>query len=1462
MSKYDKEREALGLKSSSSASTASQPINTNSKYASERQQILSNKSVSVNTDKYNIKPTTAKDNLKKVFGDPVIPDAGARSYTKLRKQLEEKKKVVDLIGEEAYNTLPVRGNYPGQLPNDISNPNYEEDYYKSIDWAKNNPGAAAKLNQVRMANEKYGPIQTFAMNAIDSAALGVPSRITKALYPGGVDPLTVSRQQNPIAATAGNIAGYITPGAGAEKAAGAVLKPVLSKIGSKLGQTALKGAAAGAGMEAVEGTIRGENPLDIVQRTAVGAGLGGAGNAAFYGLGKLINKLRSGGKATAEEVTALKEAADQDPELLQLPEVRRLLLPERTTSKIELGPANIIPEPEIQPRRPDFIASERNIARSMEDFKTPTRQPLMLPEGTRTGTIQLNKIPAVAPKTIPGKMYVKNVGYEKALNDYNNAIERIHNYFQTNELRPDEIPIIKSELGIDLEDIVNRLSKYESQTGRDILNQAADISRIKRVSGIGNDKAYNVLEKVKELSSKKIIPDYNAAKRTENPFVVTKGELKKIPKGTTKLSSKIKEQQAKEAYIKGGEYKGTEKRFDFINAPAVVKETPNMYANAKGQIERPFVEVRGKVLDPEINKNVKGIPVPPQSATPSNEALGFLPKGFKVNLKNNTSGYVSETATKIKNTKDLKPGGSLWDKFYRNFIDSQKSIKDFSKAAGQTDLKTDVLASNSRNVGGTVDYILREGLVDKSGKEISNSFKSVVDNIPRKQEKAFNDYMLHRHNIARMNEGKPVFGDEITPEKSLEIIKNYEQSYPQFKQAAEQYDKFMNDFMEEWGVKSGLIDNDTWLKLKEKYPNYVPTYRVFSEVEKVGKGFGGSGQRFVNVPNVFKKATGSQRDIINPLEKTMELVDKTVKAAKYNEVGQSIVTALRESPEDLKAWAEIVTEPKQGLLDDINSTLKDEGLEGLMDKFNQQFDQVFNKKPTGNNIVRVMENGKPVYVKINEPELLKAITGLTKSQPGAIEGFVRKYLTNPFKSLITGKNPIFAVTNIARDIPTAYINGAEKNPVKFFKNLATAAKDMASNSQMYKEYKAIGGKYSSYFKSDINKLYKGPGKLETFNTFIESLPRYAEYRRAVLKGGNNYISKMQGLYNAAEVTTNFARNGNIAKTIDAFVPYFNPAMQGLAKLVRQVKNNPFSTVGKGVFIITIPNVGLYFLNKDNPWYGKLDNRTKDGNYCIPNYLGPKDENGNPETFIKIPKAREYGAILGAFFERAIRMANGEPEPFKGYGTTLKTNFAPNLSTIANPLINLGTNKDFAGRTIVPGNLQNLSPRYQYDETSTEIAKWIGDKLNLSPKQLDYLGKSYLGVIAQFGQPLTTAQTYSSNDGLQENIGNSSKNVLKRKFIADPAFSNDEVSDFYDNKSTLDTAYNDFKKKKVKSDDLNIPLKKQFGNVSEKFSKMYDKIDAVNQDKKLSSAEKEEKIRVIRKEILNLSEKANDKYKKK
>ena len=133
----------------------------------------------------------------------------------------------------------------------------------------------------------------------------------------------------------------------------------------------------------------------------------------------------------------------------------------------------------------------------------------------------------------------------------------------------------------------------------------------------------------------------------------------------------------------------------------------------------------------------------------------------------------------------------------------------------------------------------------------------------------------------------------------------------------------------------------------------------------------------------------------------------------------------------------------------------------------------------------------------------------------------------------------------------------------------------------------------------------------------------------------------------------------------------------------------------------------------------------------------------------------------------------------------------------------------------------------YDEGTSAISIWIGGKLNISPKKVDYVIDGYTGVIGDFLLPLTTESQES--------------NPIYRKFIVDSVFSNKLATQFWSKSDLLESKSN-VSGKTGKYE--NWKAKYMYDSITLS-SAIYD----IDGDKSLSSKQKAEKKRELRK-LLN------------
>ena len=696
-------------------------------------------------------------------------------------------------------------------------------------------------------------------------------------------------------------------------------------------------------------------------------------------------------------------------------------------------------------------------------------------------------------------------------------------------------------------------------------------------------------------------------------------------------------------------------------------------------------------------------------------------------------------------------------------------------------------------------------LVAMTDAEVKKTGKAKPHEIAQEYAKLLNDYSEARD--------KPVFpdknGNPITAVTSAEIVEKYEAENPWLKEKAEGIYAWWDKFMREWVVGDTLSAQD-YEVMHEMYPHYVPTYRADKKALGAGSfvGMGGA-----SVGSVVKKAKGGLSGIVNIEDSFANLADKAIRVARTNELYRNMIdTAMLDDAgtfsdmavfdwEDMdsrhdaymKPDGEVVLIHKNGFeLTDAVSDAEKAGLQKTKDGY----------------VLSARYDGDIRRAYISE-DLFKSIQNTTSSSANDLERGVLKLgnaLTGPMKTAITGINPSFALRNISRDFPTAVINSI--SGMAFPKYYAQAGVEMLSKTEHWQQYKALGGTNATYYNDQqgfAKEMSKGDGigskavgVLGAFNEATEAQTRFAEYLATIDRLGDTYENRLLGIKNSAEVTVDFGRKGRYGKVINAWVPYWNPAVQGIDKVLRSVVDSPegsarwkqaLKTVGRASMTSVLLEAVLYAVLKQKDRYDdweELDDRTKDTYYCIP----LKDQH----KFLKIPKNREWGAILGTPLMRILERANGREDPFENYvETSLEPNFLPGAilrfggerveSDIigVSQALDLAYNKDFAGRSIVPYAYEQGSVTEQYDADTSMLARKLGEMLKFSPMQIDYIVKDYFGDFGKLFVSATSEATWNGDTTAQD-YAESVWKMIEKQWTSDNRTSNQAMSDYYD---TLD-----------------------------------------------------------------------------
>lgn len=788
---------------------------------------------------------------------------------------------------------------------------------------------------------------------------------------------------------------------------------------------------------------------------------------------------------------------------------------------------------------------------------------------------------------------------------------------------------------------------------------------------------------------------------------------------------------------------------------------------------------------------------------------------------------------------------------------------------------------------GVFDTIKKKALFDINANKVSDlSLDSVVKQVPTNQLNDFNTYWHELHNIDRLAHNKPV--TEHTADESRQIVAQLESQHPEFKTYKQNISNYLDLFMRTWLVDTGLITQENYNQMRNMYPNYIPTYRV---MEKAGNGSTSyrEGRRLRN-RNPIGKAKGGTSEVLSFDEAMAYKMSSVVNAAIKNDISREIFSFAQAQPTEAA---------KNGILIKQNSANANTAID--IDSFTDELEKnIARETSRGNYEITFYDNGKPQTMKISK-DVWEAYNFLDDKLAGSgyrMMAELGKKITSPMKAATTGYNPLFALTNIIRDAQTYAINNSAKNGAQAAKNYVKAIRDVIKGSDTYDQYRALGGSQNGYYGSDMynnmykEKRYSKKGIYKVRDTlmkpldliadlgeFTEKLPRYAEYLNTIDNLGNTDAGRLQASLNAADVTVNFNRTAQLSALANAWVPYFNAGLQGADRTLRQIKAHPIKTTVRATASVFLPTLLVYLINKDNPHWEDVKDGVKDNYYLLPNYAGAIDIYGYPETFIRIPKSREFGALFSASFERFIRALDESesdnkslketlPTAFDGYSDTLVNSFAPPDilgDNVLGSMRRLGTNTAWHGGKIIPSNLTDVSPEYQYDINTSGIAKGIANKTNKvpflpdwakSPMAIDYLMDSYLGYAGDVVQGLTSGKNKGAteNETLKNSLYSGFVQPFKNRFTTDSAYSNYNLDRFYDRKSEVTKAANDRDLRENLPSDYRTPeekLESDFTAAQKKIS------DLTKQEKEtlnssMTIAEKNKKIRKLKQQKNNIA----------
>ena len=801
--------------------------------------------------------------------------------------------------------------------------------------------------------------------------------------------------------------------------------------------------------------------------------------------------------------------------------------------------------------------------------------------------------------------------------------------------------------------------------------------------------------------------------------------------------------------------------------------------------------------------------LPVTSKTPTSEDLD----------RNNVAKILKE----VPKTNTLS---EKWDRFKRivkhQFVDHLDAVRELSREFKRPQIIAKAnyaMTSSSR----AYEALLNKRFKYGTNEVIGDSLATILDSCSTEAREHLDEYMYQWRNVDTYDQGKPVFGEEVSAEDSMERIKELDEQFPELKGIAERLWEFERYNLQLYR-EAGMIDEQLYQWLQKNNPHYIPIQRNID---------GGSGVLALDPNKALKRMKGSSRDIL-PMEHSM---------IKHT---QNVYSAIAQN----------------SLHNEIINTVG--GMEELgPDAIDEALDNGFNplgEDPQGKRLY-AYRNGKKYSIPIDD-DLYNSLAPV--QNPFGLPNVAPvQSLTEFRRNLITGWNPMFMITNGIKDIQDAVFN--TKYLKEFPRCYMEAWAQIAHKGDLYQLYISNGGRGTSYVnevssakRKGNNAFVKGLNKIVSLNEAVEMAPRLAEFIATIQDGK----SIEEAMYNSAEITTNFKRGGDTAKYINRNgCAFFNASIQGFDKQMRNLRDaKDGGAKGMLTYMAKMALVGgvpLAVLNglmwDDDKDYEELSDYIKRNYYCIKKYGDGK--------FIRIPKGR-IASFYQTVMQNGVDTLEGKVKLWEALlddYTSLMDNVAPNNPSenfLLTPLWDAHNNKTWYGDQLVPSRLQDVPDSEQFDETTDalsieigKLSKKVADAtgmsfLELSPYKVNYVLDQYSGGAGDIVLPMLTQKT---DVGINNPVLKGLASPWLDKFTSDSVLKNKNVSNFYSLRDEVTKLANS-----ANATDEQMLASKYLYSVASEMGKLYGEKRRIQGDTSLSNKEKYDQVREIQKQINELA----------
>lgn len=535
----------------------------------------------------------------------------------------------------------------------------------------------------------------------------------------------------------------------------------------------------------------------------------------------------------------------------------------------------------------------------------------------------------------------------------------------------------------------------------------------------------------------------------------------------------------------------------------------------------------------------------------------------------------------------LSPEETLAARFVRRVQDKFQVLK--------------AVQDNIRNSGGKLDdsnnaYLAEELFHGKAENDLNVMTERYVKplanllaqyDIP---QSALDEYLYARHapernlHIAKINPKMPDGGSGMTNAEAAGIIDRVRRSG---KQA--QYDRLAGivddmlarrrELIKTAGLeKEGVVD--AW---KNAYKHYVPLKGQDADgaLPRTGRGYVVSGKE-------SKMAMGRNSKAQSPSTQAIQDLTESLIRNRKNEVGNALLKLVQDNPD--KDYWQVFTDDKP----DTTRRIVEKKDPATGDTIHQVEEAPVSMALMSDKYFATKKDGKTYYIKLHDERLMKAMKNMGPETTGTVLrafGSINRFLS----SVNTMYNPVFLVTNFARDLQTAvmsiYGEQGRSDGLLVGKKMSALRVALDSPAAMMAVYDSLRGNQRSGKAGEWQKLWKefvedgaktGWFRINDIENRMKEMDRLVTQAKGgwqgqsiqawhsffkLIEDGNNAVenalrlsaykhgrdagmSRQQAASLAKNLTVNFNRRGELGTVLNSLYMFANASTQGTANMIR------------------------------------------------------------------------------------------------------------------------------------------------------------------------------------------------------------------------------------------------------------------------------------------------------------------------